>query len=147
MKQYIITLISLTALSLLSYSQVTSTGTSITGNDTASIVSNEFITLSNHAFADLEACNELADSLHAQNRNYELLKKKDEEIISNLEKSEKNLSAQVEAQSIGLELCEKNEAIQQRKITRMKIFRNILVAVIGVESGYIIINKLLSVRS
>lgn len=86
----------------------------------------------------MEACNEVADSLQSRLNNYE--KKVVPECESELTKQkeiEENLNLQVEAKEISLGMCERNETKQQRKITGLKILRNILIAVVGVEAGYI----------
>ena len=95
MKQYIIALISLILMQTICYSQETSKSTSPIKTDTAFSVSNDNISTVNHMMVDLDACNELADSLNSTIKNYKILSEKDLKITSQQAKDIQLLEKQV----------------------------------------------------
>lgn len=112
--------------------------------DTAFPINSEDITLSNLIFNDLEACSELSDSLQVQLKMYEKTTKEATEIISEQSSQMANLLNQLNLTDEMLKACDKAEKKKERKIKMLKFTRNILIAVAGLEAGYIGLKLLFS---
>lgn len=105
--------------------------------DTAFPVLSEDITLSNLIFNDLEACNELADSLQSRIKSDE--KAIDDCINLSNEKDEQiaNLLNQAKLIDEMLKTCDEVQKKKDRKVKFLKFTRNIAICVAGLEAAYI----------
>lgn len=91
--------------------------------------------------ADLDACNELADSLYAEIKNRETLKAKDDALISKQQADNKNLESQVSEITKLKDSYKAGEAKEKRKNKWIKGFATGFGIVAVIEAGYIAISK------
>lgn len=91
--------------------------------------------------ADLDACNELADSLDSRLKNYESLKLQDDITIKKFQDDNKNLESQV-IEITGLkESYKKGEAKEKTKNKFIKGFATGFGIIAIIEAGYIAVKK------
>ena len=88
-------------------------------------------------FNDLEACNELADSLQSRITNYEKTTKESSKIIAKQDEQMANLLNQVNLEKDMLDACDKAVAKKDRKIKFLKFTRTVAVCAAGLEAVYI----------
>lgn len=105
--------------------------------DTAFPITSEDITLSNLIFNDLEACNELADSLQSRITNYEKTTKQYAELSDKKDEQISNLLNQGNLYQDMVDACDKAEKKKERKIKFLKFTRNVLIGIVVAEAGYI----------
>lgn len=91
--------------------------------------------------ADLDACNELADSLDSRLKNYEVLKLQDDVTIKKFQDDTKNLESQVKEESGLKESYKKGEKREKRKNKIAKGFATGFGIIAVIEAGYIAISK------
>jgi len=110
---------------------------------TASNVSSEDITAINHMKVDLDACNELADSMHSEIQNRIKLQAKSDSIIV---KQDQNIKVLVDANGKLVELkdtFEKGEKREKRKNKWIKGIATGFGVVAILEAGWIFVSTLL----
>lgn len=90
---------------------------------------------------DLDACNELADSLYSEIKNREVLKVKDDALISKQQDDNKNLENQVKEITGLKDSYKAGEAKEKRKNKWVKGFATGFGIVAIIEAGYIAISK------
>lgn len=86
---------------------------------------------------DMDACNELADSLYSEIKNHQELKKKDDILIKKQENDNKNLEESVKALTDLKESYKKDESFQKTKNKWIKGFATGFGVIAIVEAGYI----------
>lgn len=124
-------------LTVSSFSQTTSISIIPIEGDTASLVSIKDIRVYNHIMADLDACNELADSLYSQIQNHELSAKQKNDIILTDNIIISKLEGQV-SEKIITEESYKKEA--KKNSNKLKLFKGLLglVSVVAIIEGGVI---------
>lgn len=129
-------------LTVSCYSQTILQNYSLKKTDTAFCVSVNDIKLYNHAIADLDACNELADSLYSQIHNQELsaIQKNDLILIGQLMVSK--LEAQVLEKTVTEESYIKEAKKNSNKLKLFKGLLNLVSAVAIIELGWIGVQSL-----
>lgn len=88
---------------------------------------------------DLDACNELADSLNSEIKNYQNLKKKDDVLIKKQGEDNKVLEGSVKALTDLKESYKTGEIKQKRRNKWIKGFATGFGVVAALEAGYIAI--------
>lgn len=129
--------LSLTLLTALSFSQTTEPNILIRGTDTLCSVSITDIRLYNNAIADLDACNELADSLYSEIGSYVSIVKNNGAIILDDNIMISKLEGQVKEKSITEESYMREAKRNSNKIKLFKGLLEIISSVAIVELGYI----------
>ena len=133
MKRSALILITWMLSNLFSFSQTTLPNLTITGSDTNCIVSIRDVRSINHIVNDLDACNELADSLYSQIENYSKLAQQKNEVIITDELIISKQEQQLKEKEF-LENSYKEESVKNgKKIKRLKVQRNI-TGVISITS-------------
>lgn len=112
-----------------------------TVKDTAYSVSPSDVNSVNHMKADLDACNELADSLDSRLQNYESLKLQDDATIKKFQDDNKNLESQVNQLGILNSSYKAGESKEKRKNRFAKGFATGFGIIAIIEAGYIAISK------
>lgn len=131
-------LVILISLAISSYSQASYPNIIIKGTDTSCVVPIDAIRTYNAAISDLDACNEVADSLNAQKERYKSISETKSVVISDDNVLIDNYKKQVAEKEI-TEASYKKEADQHKnKITWLKIQRNVLLIPAAIGTGTII---------
>jgi cytoskeletal protein RodZ len=87
--------------------------------------------------ADLDACNEIADSLSSEIKNYQLLKAKDDQLIKKQADDNENLETQVQTITILKDSFVTGEKREKTKNKWVKGFATVFGCVAIIEAGYI----------
>ncbi len=90
---------------------------------------------------DLRACNELADSLYAEIKNYEKLEANQDQIIAEQKLQDINLKDQLNEQKSIIDLTDKQVKHKDRKIKFQKVIIDVLGAISIIELGDIVVKK------
>ncbi len=105
--------------------------------DTACLVSLSTIKIYNHVYADLEACNELADSLFSEIQTHDRIEIQNQKIIDDSEIQIANLEGQVKEKVIQSDLSAKQLKRANRKLKVAKFIGSGAGVVALAEAAYI----------
>jgi hypothetical protein len=105
-----------------------------TEKDSMVLVSLSDVYAYNHVFVDLKACNELADSLSSQIKNYVLIANDNEKYLANSDKQILNLNQEIQQRQIIQLLTDKQlkKANRNNKLLKFGLISVSAVAVLEV---------------